>query len=89
MRSGLLIGAAAVLFLSLALGILSSQAQPAGGDAGTTWEYKAVHVATLVTDARGVDAISAQLEKGLNALGSEGWELCENVNGGLVFKRPK
>jgi len=89
MRSVLLIGAAAALCLSLAIGILPSQAQPAGGDAGTIWEYKAVHVATLVTDARDYKAICAELEKGLNALGSEGWELCENVNGGLVFKRPK
>ena len=89
MRSVLLVGAAAALCLSLAIGILPSQAQPTGADAGTTWEYKAVHVQTLVTNARDIEAISAELEKGLNALGSKGWELCENVNGGLVFKRPK
>ena len=89
MRSALLIGATAALCLSLALAILPSQAQPAGGDARTMWEYKAVHVEKLVTDARDYDAISAELEKGLNALGSEGWELCQEVRGGLIFKRPK
>ena len=89
MRPVLLIGATAAVCLSLALGILPSQAESLGGDAGTMWEYKAVHVQKLVTDARDYDAISAELEKGLNVLGSEGWELCENVNGGLIFKRPK
>ncbi|HUT93839.1 MAG TPA: hypothetical protein VMY37_30530 [Thermoguttaceae bacterium] len=89
MRSVLIVGATAVLCLSLAIGILPSQAQSAGGDADTTWEYKCVHVQKLVTDARDNDAISAELEKGLNALGTKGWELCQNVNGGLIFKRPK
>jgi len=89
MRLVLLVGAAAALCLSLALSIPHSQAQPVGGDPGTTWEYKVVHVQTLVTDARDYDAISAELEKGINALGSKGWELCQNVNGGLIFKRPK
>ena len=89
MRSVLIVGATAALCLSLALGILPSQAQPAGGDAGTMWEYKVVHVQTLVTEAREIEAISAELEQGINALGSKGWELCQNVNGGLIFKRPQ
>lgn len=49
----------------------------------------AKHVKSLVKDASDLDAVIAELEKSLNKLGDDRWELCQEVNGGLIFKREK
>jgi hypothetical protein len=48
--------------------------------------YKVVHVNNLVGSAK-PDAVVSALEKSLNDLGGNGWELCHEINGALVFKR--
>lgn len=53
------------------------------------WEYKAVHLSTMVRDLKDIDAIGKGLEKSLNDLGDDGWELCLEVNGGMILKRPE
>ena len=54
-----------------------------------TWEYKLVNVMNLVGDARDDDSMAANIEAKLNGLGAQGWEVCENLNNGLILKRPK
>lgn len=52
-----------------------------------TWLYKVVHVKDLVGEARAPDAMVPALEKSLNDAGGDGWELCHEINGAVVFKR--
>ena len=54
-----------------------------------SWEYKVVHVMELIDDTHDVDKITASLEKHLNSLGRDGWDFCQEVNGGWVFKRKR
>jgi len=89
MRSWLPIGAVLVIAASLVLTVPQPKGQTAPADAGDAWEYKVVHVKTLVKDARELDALVTQLEDSLNALGKNGWELSQGVNGALVFQRRK
>lgn len=80
-----------VLFLGLvffvAAGILfASRTAPANSEKGIVkWEYKVVDIAELLQD----DINNATLEKVLNKLGAEGWELMWAQNGGFYFKRSK
>ncbi len=53
------------------------------------WEYKVVHISELVGGANDLDGIVTGLENSLNDLGDDGWELCLEVNGGVVLKRPQ
>ena len=53
------------------------------------WEYKVVYINKLVGEAKDLDGIVAGLETSLNDLGDGGWELCLEVNGGIVLKRPQ
>lgn len=88
MRTIHLVGGALLLCLFLANFGPPSDAQV---DRNTRWEYKAVLVASLVKEAnvRDPDAMTVQLEKSLNGLGSQGWELCLEINGGVILKRPQ
>ena len=60
---------------------------PVRGPERPIWLYKVVHVKDLVGDARAVDAMVPALEKSLNDAGGNGWELCQEINGAVVFKR--
>ena len=56
------------------------------------WEYKVIYInnlvgENLVGEARNLDAIVAGLETSLNDLGASGWELCLEINGGVILKR--
>ena len=64
-----------------------------------TWEYKTVDLKSLVDlkgrrinvfnpDPKVEQEIKNDVEAALNRLGADGWELCLEVNGGLIFKRP-
>ena len=73
--------------------ILLSQGSPAQ-NANTKpqvrkWEYKVFHITKLVGEAEDLDGIVTGFEKSLNDLGNDGWELCLEVNGGVVLKRPQ
>ncbi len=52
-----------------------------------TWEYKVVDVVKMIDDARGRGEIGATFEKHLNFPGKDGWELCQEVNGAMIFTR--
>jgi len=66
-----------------------TSAQNAFAPQQTHWEYKVVHINKLVGDAKDLDAIISGLEDGLNDLGKQQWELCLEINGGVVLKRPR
>ena len=55
----------------------------------SNWDYKVVFINKLVGDAKDVDAVIVGLENGLKEHGDKGWELCLEINGGVVFKRPQ
>ncbi len=89
MRSVIAVLVVAFFVAFFAMTNSQSQAQRNPAPVGNLWEYKVVHVSSLVKDARGLDAVVTELEKSLNTLGGDRWELCQDVNGGLVFKRQK
>ncbi len=51
------------------------------------WEYKVVHVKKLAGEAKDLDGIVTGLEASLNDLGASGWEVCLEINGGVILKR--
>lgn len=57
------------------------------------WDCKVVYINKLVGDANDnvtdIDGLVAGLQNGLNEQGDQGWELCLEINGGVVFKRPR
>ena len=53
------------------------------------WEYKVCHVRKLVGEFENLDDIVSGLETSLNDLGANGWELCLEINGGVILKRPR
>ena len=65
----------------------STAQTPAGRPGKATWSYKVVHVSKLVEDSRDIEKIITSLERNLNGLGNQGWEFCNEVNGGYIFKR--
>ena len=85
--------AGGVLLLCLCLGhfALRSDAQVVDNGQTDKWEYKAVLVESMIKKAsvRDPDAMTGEIEKSLNDLGGKGWELCLEINGGLILKRPK
>lgn len=95
MRSILVLVGVAVLCVGVALLVPRSEAQfvtQEGLDV-QAWEYKVVDVESLI-EIRGLgresrEKMGAELEKGLNRLGKEGWEFSFEMRGPMVFKRPK
>ena len=66
-----------------------TSAQDANGQPlSRKWEYKVVHINELVGGANDLDGIITGLENSLNDLGDDGWELCLEINGGVVLKHP-
>lgn len=72
--------------------IADANAQPEKSDLHESWQYKVVHASTFVSvkDLLGNrDVAVSNFEERFNKLGEERWELCEEMDGYLVFKRPK
>ena len=90
MRTLYLLAGAILFCVCLAILNPGTDAQVVGENARVVWEYKAASVRKMVQDAElaDVDGVTMEMEKSLNALGSQGWELCLEVNGGMIFKRP-
>lgn len=71
---------------------IAFNASPITADVGdvnraTGWEYKLVDLIPLVQ--RGDNAATEKaVEERLNELGTKGWEICTNINSGLILKRP-
>ena len=53
------------------------------------WDYKVIYINKLVGEAEDHDGSVSGFENGLKNLGDDGWELCLEVNGGVVLKRPR
>ncbi|HEY4263615.1 MAG TPA: hypothetical protein VGM98_25855 [Schlesneria sp.] len=51
------------------------------------WEYKVVHIKKLAGEAKDLDGIVTGVEASLNDLGASGWEVCLEINGGVILKR--
>ena len=82
----------AICFLALAAIISQAIAQPTFNNSAAPaqgWEYRAQLITDFVrTDADAVTQV-ATLEKKLNELGREGWELSHQMSLTIVFKRPR
>ncbi len=91
MRPILVLVGVAVVCVGVALLVPLLAAQPAIHDGPDVhaWEYKAMDLRSMVDLSRDTDEVFAQFEKELNKLGSEGWEVCLDLPGVLVLKRPK
>lgn len=85
-RSYLLVVAALVLVAGVA-SLLPAQGQPR--PAGPAWEYRVILLTDVVNLRQKPEEMTAALESSFNELGKDGWEIAENINGGMVFKRPK
>ena len=82
--------AVAVLIIAALFAVPDSQADvKQARPARPSWEYKAVYVGKLIDGAGDVDEVTASLEKHLNSLGKDGWDFCQEVNRGWIFKRPR
>jgi hypothetical protein len=90
MRNLALCVAALLIVGGMFIAMQSTNAQPsAHGTEGPIWQYKVVHIKDLVGDTRKLDAMVPALAKNLNDAGGDGWELCHEINGAVVFKRKK
>ena len=85
----------AILGLLLTIGITASVvfAQPGGSsnDQAARFEYKVVHALSVVeADAfSNREKAAAELQTKFNEYGEDGWELCQEMDGILTFKRQK
>ena len=91
MRTLYLLAGAILFCVSLAVLNAGTDTQVVGENTQVVWEYKTADLRRLIQDADPADpdAVIAELEKSLNALGNQGWELCLEVNRGMIFKRPR
>jgi hypothetical protein len=93
---------AIVLFLVIAAAgalphLVATAAQPALAPEGQQWEYKTASLSRDLAGTKtgiarrgvGPGKVYAEIEKGLNKLGAEGWELCYAAEDLFVFKRRK
>lgn len=88
MRSLLLLSAATLAIIAGTFAIGDSQAESAQArPARPVWEYKVVHLKDLVGESRAVDDLVQAMQKNLNDVGDEGWEMCQEINGAVIFKR--
>ena len=82
-----------VVFAGVSLVVIAdTHAQPEKPNVQESWQYKVVHASSFVSvkDLFGNrDAAISDFEDEFNTLGKERWELCEEMDGYLVFKRPK
>lgn len=82
-----------VLYAGISLVVVSSScAEPADPVVHEAWQYKVVHASSLVSvqDLLGKrENAIGDFEKKFNELGKERWELCQEMDGYLVFKRQK
>lgn len=54
------------------------------------WEYKVITIATnTALTAKQYERAAQDFEAQLNALGAEGWELVQHMDGFFFFKREK
>jgi hypothetical protein len=75
-----------VLFAGFATLLPAQGPAPAARPA---WEYKVVLITEVVSLQQKPEEMTAALQAKFNELGRDGWEIAENINGGLVFKRGK
>ena len=84
-----------ILFVALFLAFVANGTSAQNADAVAqprNWDYKVVYINKLVGDAKDetdIDKIVTGLQNGLKVQGDQGWELCLEINGGVVFKRPR
>jgi hypothetical protein len=88
-RSYLFMALTAVLLC----GVFSfARARDARVMAAPAWEYRAILLTDLVKFQEAMHEpakVVTAVETKFNEFGRDGWELCENINGLVVFKRPK
>jgi hypothetical protein len=77
-----------IVALALVAGVASLlPAQDPPKPAGAAWEYRVVLLTDVASLQQKPAEMTAALESKFNDLGKDGWEIAENINGGIVFKR--
>ena len=89
MRSAIATIGLVMLVACLPLRVSDTNAQVDVPVARRAWEYKLLNLLKLARAATDQDGMTATLETELNALGADGWEVCESVHNGLILKRQK
>jgi len=87
-RNALLTFAALVLVLVSGFAALLP-AQGTAQPTPSTWEYRVFLVTEVIDLQQKPDQMASALEARFNELGKDGWEIAENINGAIVFKRLK
>jgi hypothetical protein len=67
-------------------------AREGAANAAPSWEYRVLLLTEVVSLQQAIHEpakTGAAVESKFNELGRDGWELSENINGIVVFKRPK
>lgn len=85
-RNVLLAIAALVLVVGFATFLPAQGPSPA---VTPVWEYRVILVTEVVNLQQKPEEMAAALEAKFNDLGKDSWDIAENINGGIVFKRQK
>ena len=82
MKNKVMSAAAVLLFSIVGISWVVAQTKPAPAQPSGLWEYKSVRNSVSST---------ASLERELNRLGADGWELClfDETRTAWIFKRPQ
>lgn len=87
MRRNVLLAVTAVALVAVFATILPAQGPQTAVPTG--WEYRVILITEVVNLQQKPEEMTAALEAKFNELGKEGWDIAENINGGIVFKRQK
>lgn len=88
MRGSYIVIVAVCLLLAVGITRLPAQNAPEAEAPARAWEYRALLVTDLVSADQKPAEQTAALEAKFNELGRKGWELAEQMNRVIVFKRP-
>ena len=80
-----------LLTIGIATAVVFAQTSGPRNDEAARFEYKVVHALSLVeADAfSNLEKAAAELQTKFNEYGEDGWELCQEMDGLLTFKRNK
>ncbi|OJW13714.1 MAG: hypothetical protein BGO49_29765 [Planctomycetales bacterium 71-10] len=87
MRRNVFLAIAALVLVAVFATLLPAQGPQAS--VPTAWEYRVILITEVVNLQQKPEEMTAALEAKFNELGKEGWDIAENINGGIVFKRRK
>ena len=92
MRRAFLSAAVACALVAALFSLARARDSREAVNAAPTWEYRVLLLTEVVSVQQALQEptkMGPAVEAKFNELGRDGWELCENLNGLVVFKRLK